>query len=325
MRKSGSLAPIGISTYKRLGHLQQCIEALKSNHLAQESCVFVFSDGPQQGDEQKVAEVRQYLSSVTGFKSLEVVRRESNNRIWNNREGLKRLLFDYGKVIWVEEDIVTMPGFLSFMNSGLEYYRDDARIMSITGYCPPIGFPATYEGDVFFLRRFNAWGYATWYTKDSLTTSRSLFLEAVNRKISVKEYLRAIHESSFRQNLQLAGSDYINMALLRETLSIIDAGDHKITFTMAENDMFTVYPVNSLSVNIGMDGSGTHCGVTSRHSPLDQWMKTEDFHFVVYSTMEQEIVRNYLEYRRLSVRKWIYSWWYKILIRMRSFLVKNID
>jgi hypothetical protein len=39
-----SLAPIGLSTYSRLLHLKQTIEALKANTLAKESDLYIFKE-----------------------------------------------------------------------------------------------------------------------------------------------------------------------------------------------------------------------------------------------------------------------------------------
>ena len=52
------LAPIAVSTYARPQHLQQTIAALQKNTLAQQSELFVFSDAPKPGDEDKVEAVR---------------------------------------------------------------------------------------------------------------------------------------------------------------------------------------------------------------------------------------------------------------------------
>ena len=64
------LAPIGVSTYIRLPHLQRTISALQKNALAEQSELFVFSDAPIPGDEEQVAAVRSYLQTVDGFKEV---------------------------------------------------------------------------------------------------------------------------------------------------------------------------------------------------------------------------------------------------------------
>jgi hypothetical protein len=46
-----NLAPIGVSTYSRINHLKQSIEALQKNTLAKESELYIFSDAPKPGDD----------------------------------------------------------------------------------------------------------------------------------------------------------------------------------------------------------------------------------------------------------------------------------
>ena len=74
----GGLAPIGLSTYARLQHLQKTITALQQNELARDSELFVFSDAPRPGDEEKVAAVRGYLRTLDGFKRVRIVERKIN-------------------------------------------------------------------------------------------------------------------------------------------------------------------------------------------------------------------------------------------------------
>ena len=44
----------------------------------------------------------------------------------------------YGKIIVLEDDLITSPYFLKFMNEALEKYQDNERVMHIAGYMFPI-------------------------------------------------------------------------------------------------------------------------------------------------------------------------------------------
>ncbi len=124
MKDHADLAPIGLSVYVRLEHIKKTVSALQRNRLADQSQLYVFSDAPQPGDEKKVAEVRRFLKTISGFKMINIVERKENGRVANTRGGLRYLLDHFGKAILLEEDVVTAPGFLTFMNEGLEIYRD---------------------------------------------------------------------------------------------------------------------------------------------------------------------------------------------------------
>jgi len=80
-----NLAPIVLFTYKRLWHTKQTVEALQKNIYAEQSYLFIFSDGPKtEKDEPKVKEVRKYLKTIKGFKNIEIIERDKNWGLANN-------------------------------------------------------------------------------------------------------------------------------------------------------------------------------------------------------------------------------------------------
>lgn len=260
------LAPICISTYSRINHLIEAVDALKANTLAQESELFIFSDAPKINDEAIVARVREYIYTVTGFKKIHILERETNGRFANSRGGLKMVLEQYGKVIYLEDDIVTAPGFLQFMNDALDTYEFDERVLSITGYCPPIKIPAKYDKDVFLLQRFNGWGFATWGSKFD-PFGFDIKENGVEAFLADKKQM-----NKFTKN----GEDMYRL-LLSVYSNELDALDVKLMFHQFINDMFTVYPVKSLVQNIGHDGSGQNCDVNERFLHEKLWDKVEAF------------------------------------------------
>jgi len=71
------LAPVVLFVYNRLHHLQQTLEALKANKLAEDSELIIFSDGPKK-DEPSLAvqQVRNYIRGVEGFKKVSIIERD---------------------------------------------------------------------------------------------------------------------------------------------------------------------------------------------------------------------------------------------------------
>ncbi|MFZ8801730.1 MAG: glycosyltransferase [Candidatus Calescibacterium sp.] len=155
-----ALAPIVLFTYNRPWHLMQTVSALLKNFLASESEIFIFSDGPKdENDEAKVAEVRKYIKTIKGFKRIEIIERDKNWGLANNIiDGITKVVNQYGKVVVLEDDLVTSPYFLKFMNDGLNMYEEEEKVISVHGYVYPIkGLP-----EIFFLRGADCWGWATW-------------------------------------------------------------------------------------------------------------------------------------------------------------------
>jgi hypothetical protein len=155
-----NLAPIVLFTYKRLWHTKQTVEALQKNMYAEQSHLFIFSDGPKtEKDEPKVKEVREYLKTIKCFKNIEIIERDKNWGLANNIiDGITKVVNQYGRVIVLEDDLVTSPYFLKFMNDGLNIYEEEEKVISVHGYVYPIkGLP-----EIFFLRGADCWGWATW-------------------------------------------------------------------------------------------------------------------------------------------------------------------
>ena len=72
-----NLAPIVLFTYKRLGKLRQCLDSLEKCKEAPFSDLIIISDyQTTEKDAAKVENVRQFLPSITGFQSIEIIERE---------------------------------------------------------------------------------------------------------------------------------------------------------------------------------------------------------------------------------------------------------
>ena len=303
LQMSTDLAPIGLSTYARLQHLKMAVEALQKNTLAEQSELYVFSDAPKPGDEERVASVRSYLRTIDCFKNVHIVERESNGRVANSRGGINMLLEQFGKAIFLAEDVVTAPGFLAFMNQALDKYENNERVFSIAGYCPPIPIPENYKHDVFFLRRFNGWGFGIWKNRfDRLGY------------MTPEEYERfAADKKRMQEFIKGGGADMMAM-LKMDAFGGIDAGDVKAMYAQYLSNQYTVYPIRSLVQNIGLDGTGTHCYETNRFEVM--LSDTTSFSFPEELVIAQRIILENFRFRDVPspVRRLVW--------RIRSYVSK---
>ncbi|MDZ7760075.1 MAG: sugar transferase [Desulfovermiculus sp.] len=241
------ISPIALFVYNRPWHTQQTIEALQKNELVSSSKLFVFSDGPKgEQDEIKVKEVRDYIKSIQGFNDLQIIERESNWGLADNIiDGVTQIVNTYGRVIVLEDDLVTSPYFLRFMNEALEFYKDEKKVWHISGWNYPIdlkGLP-----DTFLWRVMNCWGWATW-------AERWQYFERDPEKL-VRDFSK---EEIKRFNLDGAhnfwGQVKGNVEGRIRTWAIFWYA------TIFKNDGLCLNPTQKLVQNIGHDGSGTHCG-----------------------------------------------------------------
>ena len=244
-------APIVLFVYNRLGHTKQTLEALLANKLADQSELFIYSDAAKsQNDEIKVKEVREYIKKISGFKKINIIEREKNFGLANSIiDGVTKIVNEYGKIIVLEDDIVTSPNFLQFMNNALDFYSDNKSIMSISGYMYPCKISFSYKKDILLFNRFSSWGWGMWSDRWNLIN----FDIAANDKI--------FHDKNLQKKFNVGGEDLYNMLLL-QLQGKINSWAIRTALTSALNDKVTVYPIKSLVKNIGFDNSGVHCGET---------------------------------------------------------------
>ncbi|WP_082409637.1 glycosyltransferase [Methylomonas koyamae] len=135
-----TLAPIVLFVYNRPWHTQKTVEALQNNELALESELIIYSDAPKYEDsKQAVLGVRSYIKSIIGFKKVTIIEREKNWGLAKSIiDGVTTVVNQYGKVIVLEDDLVTSQFFLKFMNEALNFYEGEAKVFHVSGYLYPI-------------------------------------------------------------------------------------------------------------------------------------------------------------------------------------------
>ena len=118
-----SLAPVVLFVYNRLEATKATIECLKDNYDAEKTDVFFFSDNAKKESQQdNVNQVREYIHKVTGFRSICIFEAEKNKGLAKSViSGVTDVINQYGRVIVLEDDILTSKCFLRFMNGALDW------------------------------------------------------------------------------------------------------------------------------------------------------------------------------------------------------------
>ena len=139
---------------------------MQLNELAKDSDLIIFSDAPKDGQASlAVKEVRAFISTIKGFKKITIIEREVNfGLVRSIKEGVTEIVNESGKIIVMEDDLVTHPQFLEFMNKGLEMYKLNKNIFSISGYSHFKSKKVTQSNtnDTYFLKLTSTWSWATW-------------------------------------------------------------------------------------------------------------------------------------------------------------------
>lgn len=246
----GSLSPIVLFVYNRPEHTKQTIEALQKNYLAEESELFIYSDGPKtEKNQEQVEHVREYISHITGFKKVTVIVRERNMGLAASViSGVTEIVNKYGTVIVLEDDLITAHNFLKYMNAALEKYKDCKKVFSVTGYSL-IESGASKISQTYFASITCSWTWATWSDRWSLFEENPS--DWTELKTNKKKRKRFDYDGVYR---------YTDMMIAQMEEKTIDSWAIRWYYTSFKFGGLTLYPNPGLCSNIGFDGSGTHCG-----------------------------------------------------------------
>lgn len=247
------LAPIIVFSYNRPDHLRRTLDALTKNDLASESVLYIYCDGAKTDatEEQKrlVDENRRVARAVRGFKEVHIIEREKNVGLKDNIVGaVTEIVSQYGRVITLEDDIITSVGFLRYMNDALECYKDEDKVMHVSAY-----FYANNERlpETFFYEvPYPGGGWATW--------KRAWQYYDDDTK-SVYDYWK----SRWKEFNKFGGTD------LQQQLEKNYSGEKRTWFikwhaAILKRKGLSLFPKKSLTTNIGFDGSGDNCVVTNK-------------------------------------------------------------
>lgn len=245
-----NLSPIILIVYNRLEHTEKTVESLKENTLASESILYIYSDAPRNiDDKDKVNAIRKYIHTISGFKEVHIVERKENLGLAENIiKSATEIINKYGKVILVEDDLVSSKYFLKYMNDGLEKYEENKKIGSISGYTfsdKVMRIPDWYKKDVFFFPRPSSWGWATWKDRWNQIDWK---IEDYN-----KFKINPIEKYKFNKG----GSDLTGM-LSAQMNGKINSWAVRWSYNFFKKEWLSVYPTVSFIDNIGNDNTGIH-------------------------------------------------------------------
>ncbi len=246
-------APIALFVYNRLAHTKRTIEALEKNELAEKSELFIFSDGPRdEKDEEKIIKVREYLKEKKAFKSTYIFEQEKNLGLAKSIiKGVSEIVNSFGEIIVLEDDILTSPFFLFHMNRALDLYKDEEKVINISGYT--FSYESGSLPDTFFLFFPAVWGWATW------KRGWNLFDEDGERLIKQLEEKNLIKRFNF--NNSFAGS----IMLKNQVKGFNDSWGIRWFASSLLSEKYTLMFKESLVNNIGHDKSGIHCAESAVH------------------------------------------------------------
>ncbi|GAA68730.1 glycosyltransferase [Pseudoalteromonas sp. BSi20429] len=240
-------APVVLFAYARPEHTLRTVNALKENLLANETELYVFLDYPKKIEHKNDYDaVDAIISELTGFKKVSIIRRSENFGLAKNiMTGVTDVVNEFGKVIVLEDDLVTSKYFLSFMNESLERYKTNKEVWHISGWTYPVDFEI--KEDTFAWRAMNCWGWATWEDRwQHFEKNPTELIETFSKQDIKKFNIDSTH--NFWKQVEANESGRLN------TWAIFWYA------TIFSNNGLCINPTKTYVQNIGNDGSGENCG-----------------------------------------------------------------
>lgn len=288
--KSQELAPVLLFVYKRPGTLNKTLSALQKNYLAPETDLYIFSDAAKTiHDKPLVSQVRAYIKEIEGFKSVTLFEAVQNKGLAKSIiEGVTQVINTFGKVIVLEDDLITSSNFLVYMNKCLDFYERNPKIFSVSGFSFIIN--GLGNEDIYFTQRASSWGWATWRDRWKVIDWE------------VKEYGHFRNEVRQRWAFNKMGSDMAGM-LDRQVKGKIDSWAIRWCFHQFKLQSFTVYPAISKVRNIGFAEEATNTkDIPSRYDTLLDTSSNVVFNLTNHVQLKTTIIKQFTRHYSISSR-----------------------
>lgn len=230
--------------------------------------LLIVADGPRSdrpGEEARCAQARAIVEQISW--DCNVLRNYSDTNLGCKQRvssGLNWVFDQCEDAIILEDDCLPHASFFIFCSNLLSKYRDNDRIMTISGNNFQSGIQRG-NGDYYFSRYQHIWGWATW-------------------RRAWKHYDVAMHDWPQLKDTTWLNQILNNLQAVRYWQTImnkcyeneIDTWDIQWLFTCWHQDGIAIIPNYNLVANIGFGEDATHtvndlCGVSN--------LKTYEFKF----------------------------------------------
>jgi hypothetical protein len=246
MGNSEDYAPIALFVYKRPDHTRKALDALIKNPEFSASKFFVYCDGPRHDTDISLVQAVRDLVRSYSLPNIVQVERDRNLGLANSIiTGVTELCNKYGKVIVLEDDLITSKYFLKNMNNALNFFEHDKNIWSISGYTSSLKNCDDFNQEYFFSPIACSWGWGTWKNRWERVNWDTRSYNIAKKDIS--EFSKLGRQFPLMLELQIKGK--------------IDSWAIRWCYNSFINRAKTVYFIKSNICNIGHDGSGTNCSL----------------------------------------------------------------
>lgn len=239
--------PVLFMIFNRPDTTQKVFNAIKRVKPRQ---FFVAADGPREGKEgekERCEQAREIIEQVDWDCELKTLFRDKNLgcKIAVS-SAIDWFLEKVEEGIILEDDCLPSQSFFWFCQELLKYYRNDTRVMTISG--TNYGYvDDDFLYDYFFSKNIAIWGWATW--------KRAWRKYDINMNKFYEVYKHNMFKLFFPNNQEYR----VRLNNFKRTLSReIDTWDYQWSFTCLINDGLSIIPKINLVENIGFGEGATH-------------------------------------------------------------------
>jgi hypothetical protein len=238
---------VAFFAYRRPLHTLRALQALAANRGAEKTVLYVFCDGAEPDASREtldaIAAVREVVRKEPWCGTVKIECKETHHGLAASLiAGITTVIAEHGRVIVLEDDLVTNPDFLSFMNRALDHYEPNPHVYGVSGFALVDGAALP---EVFLLPIGSSWGWATW------RSAWDCF------EVDARQLVDTIEQRSLETDFNFGGYPYFEM-LKQQASGEIDSWAIRYYASFFLRGGHFAFPRSTLVQNTGFDGSGTH-------------------------------------------------------------------
>jgi hypothetical protein len=242
------ITPVAFLIYNRPDLTKKVFEEIRK---AKPPKLFIIADGPRlnkPAEKEKVAETREIIENVDW--ECEVVKDYSDLNLGCKKRvssGISRVFENCDEAIFLEDDCLPHQSFFRYCQELLEYYRDDERVMMISGnnFQNQKIRPYSYYFSVYS----HIWGWCSWKRAWQKYDENMLLWPEIKKNDFLKYWLSG--NRAVRHWTEEFDKTHENK---------IDTWDYQFLFSCWINHGLAILPQVNLVSNIGFGSSASHTG-----------------------------------------------------------------
>lgn len=242
--------PILIFAFNRPNLLNNLLKSVRQNLNYNKHNFYFFCDGPKElHKKNQIRKIKENISIIKKFKSSKkaIIIRKKNYGLANNIiDGVSQVLKKNDACIVLEDDLILHSDCLKFINFGLNKFKNDKSIGSISGYSYIHSDNLNCSQNWFKHYRHCSWSWGTWssvWKKCSWDFSK--FSETKLNFIS-------------RQRKFVKAGNDIPLLLNAHVKKLIDSWAVRFNYNCLKKGLYSISPKYSLVKNDGFGINATH-------------------------------------------------------------------